>query len=179
MGSTPNAHAVANVNHPYEQGTVAMVGVLIDTIVVCTATAMIILVSGAQNAGLKGAEVTQYAFETAFPGIGGKFLAIALLFFAFTTVVGWYYFGEANTKYLFKSKTAIRVYQVIVLIFIVVGSTREVDIVWEMADLFNGIMVIPNIIGLFFLLKEAKLLLTDFDDQLKSGKPLYYDYKAR
>lgn len=179
MGSTPNAHAVANVNHPYEQGTVAMVGVLIDTIIVCTATAMTILVSGAQNAGLKGAEVTQYAFETAFPGIGGKFLAIALLFFAFTTVVGWYYFGESNTKYLFKSKTAIRVYQVIVLIFIVVGSTREVDIVWEMADLFNGIMVIPNIIGLFFLLKEAKLLLTDFDDQLKSGKPLYYDYKAR
>lgn len=177
MGSTPNSHAVANVKHPVEQGMAAMVGVFIDTVVVCTATALSILVTDAHLSGLKGVAVTQEAFNIAFGPMGVKFLAICLTFFAFTTIVGWYYFGENNIKYLFKSHSAIRVYQVLVLAFIVMGSLFKVDLVWELADMFNGIMVIPNLIGLFFLFTEAKKLEHDYDADMRSGKPLSYQYK--
>lgn len=177
MGSTPNSHAVADVAHPVVQGAVAMVGVFIDTLIVCTATALLVLVTKANESGLEGAEVTMQGFKIAFGDLGAKFLAVALLFFAFTTIVGWYYFGEANTKYLFKSKSAVRIYQVIVICFIVFGSIAKVDLVWELADLFNGLMVIPNIIGLFLLLSEAKKIFDDYDDQVRSGKALHFDYK--
>ncbi|MDO5027856.1 MAG: sodium:alanine symporter family protein [Bacillota bacterium] len=177
MGSTPNSHAVAQVLHPAVQGTVAMVGVLIDTIVVCTATSLVILATGANNSGKEGVMITMEGFRIAFGEIGAQFLAIALVFFAFTTIVGWYYFGETNIKYLFKSKTALRVYQIIVLFFIVVGSVQKVDLVWELTDMFNGLMVIPNVIGLFILLSEAKELFDDFDSQRKRGERLTYHYK--
>ncbi|MDO5717352.1 MAG: sodium:alanine symporter family protein [Tissierellia bacterium] len=177
MGSTPNSHAVADVEHPVIQGTVAMVGVFIDTIIVCTATALIVLSTGADQLGLQGPVVTQEAFRTAFGDGGAKFLAIALMFFAFTTIVGWYYFGEGNNKYLFNSKGAVRVYQGLVLVFIVLGSTLNVELVWELADMFNGVMVIPNVIGLFVLLKHAKMMYDDFDRQVQSGEALHYDYR--
>ena len=116
------------------------------------------------------------AFNTALPGLGGKFLAIALLFFAFTTVIGWYYFGEANIKYLFKSPIAVRIYQILVFGFIIIGTVLEIGFVWELADLFNGLMVIPNIIGLYILVKEAKKLTEDYDYQIKNGEALHYHY---
>lgn len=177
MGSTPNSHAVAHVPHPAVQGTVAMVGVLIDTIIVCTATSLVILATGANNAGKQGVMITMEGFRIAFGELGAQFLAIALVFFAFTTIIGWYYFGETNIKYLFKSKTALRIYQVIVLFFIIVGSVQKVDLVWELTDMFNGLMVIPNIIGLFFLLTEAREMLFDFDAQRRRGEKLTYHYK--
>ncbi len=177
MGSTPNSHAVASVKHPAEQGLSAMVAVFIDTMLVCTATALVILATGSDKLGLAGVAVTQEAFNIAFGPIGGMFLAICLTFFAFTTVVGWYYFGENNVRFLFEGKTAIRVYQVIVLTFIVLGSYQKVDLVWNMADMFNGIMVLPNIIGLFLLLKYSKAMLKDYDSQLASGKELTYTYE--
>lgn len=165
MGSTPHAHAVADVKHPVEQGLVAIVGVLIDTIVVCTATAMIVLVTKSNEApGLAGALVTQNAFQVAFGPAGSVFLAVCLSFFAFTTIVGWYYFGETNIKYLFGRKGLLP-YRFIVIVFIIIGSmlTREVDLVWLTADLFNGIMVFPNLIGLLFLASQVKKLLTGFN----------------
>lgn len=177
MGSTPNSHAVASVKHPAEQGLSAMVAVFIDTMLVCTATALVILSTGADQLGLQGVAVTQEAFNVAFGPLGGQFLAICLTFFAFTTVVGWYYFGENNVRFLFENKMAIRVYQVIVLMAIVYGSYQKVDLVWNMADMFNGIMVLPNIIGIFFLLKYSKEILRDYDTQLASGKQLSYVYE--
>lgn len=178
MGSTPNSHGVADVPHPVVQGSVAMVGVFIDTMVVCTATALIILVTESYKVeGIAGAQITMQAFNTAIPGIGGKFLAIALLFFAFTTVIGWYYFGEANIKYLFKSPIAVRIYQILVFGFIIIGTVLEIGFVWELADLFNGLMVIPNIIGLYILVKEAKKLTEDYDYQIKNGEALHYHYQ--
>lgn len=177
MGSTPNSHAVAKVQHPAVQGAVAIIGVFIDTIIVCTATSLVILVTGADKSGFEGAMITMEGFRIAFGNIGAQFLAVALVFFAFTTVVGWYYFGETNVKYLFKSKTVLRVYQIIVLGFIVAGSVQKVDFVWELTDMFNGLMVIPNIIGLFFLLKEGKKVFDDFDNQIKNGDRLSYNYK--
>ncbi len=176
MGSTPNSHAVADVAHPAEQGLSAMVAVFIDTMLVCTATAIAILATGAHTAGLEGVAVTQEAFNIAFGPIGQKFLAVCLTFFAFTTVVGWYYFGESNVRFLFKGKNSIKIYQLIVLVFIVLGSYQKVDFVWNVADMFNGFMVIPNLIGIFFLLKHAKGILDDYDSQIAKGEKLHFDY---
>ncbi len=177
MGSTPNSHAVADVTHPAEQGLSAMIAVFIDTILVCTATAIVILATGANNLDVVGVGVTQGAFNIAFGPIGEKFLAVCLTFFAFTTVVGWYYFGENNIRFLFKGKTAIRIYQVIVLLFIVLGSYQKVDFVWSLADMFNGIMVIPNLIAIFALFKESKTMLKDYDEQNQKGVRLKYEYE--
>lgn len=163
MGSTPHAHAVANVKHPAEQGLVAIVGVVIDTIVVCTSTAMVILVTGAHEKGLDGALVTQEAFTTAFGSFGTSFLAICLTFFAFTTIIGWYYFGETNIRYLF-GKKGLLPYRIIVVAFIILGSslTQKVDFVWVLADFFNGIMVFPNMVALLILAPQAKKILNSY-----------------
>lgn len=178
MGSTPNSHAVADVKHPVEQGLSAMIAVFIDTGLVCTATAICILATGSHELGLAGVAITQEAFNIAFGPMGGQFLAVCLTFFAFTTVVGWYYFGENNVRFLFEGKkNAIRGYQVIVLVFIVFGSYQKVDLVWNMADMFNGIMVLPNIIALVLLMKHTKNLVNDYDQQLASGKELSYTYE--
>lgn len=176
MGSTPNSHAVADVAHPVEQGLPAMIAVFIDTILVCSATALVIIPTGAHKLGLAGAGITQEAFNIAFGSIGQIFLAICLSFFAFTTVVGWYYFGENNIRFLFKGKKALQIYQVLVLIFIILGSYQKVDFVWDLADMFNGIMVIPNLIALLLLVKESKKMLEDYDDQLSKGEKLHFDY---
>lgn len=177
MGSTPNSHAVAHVLHPVEQGLSAMIAVFIDTILVCSATAIVILSTGANNSGMVGVGVTQEAFNIAFGPIGKIFLAVCLTFFAFTTLVGWYYFGENNIRYLFKGKNSIRIYQIIVLIFIVLGSYQKVDFVWNLADMFNGIMVIPNLIAIFALFKDTKGMLEDYDEQNRKGERLHFDYK--
>jgi AGCS family alanine or glycine:cation symporter len=177
MGSTPNSHAVADVAHPAEQGLSAMIAVFIDTILVCTATALVILATGAHNLDVVGVGVTQEAFNIAFGPIGEKFLAVCLTFFAFTTVVGWYYFGENNVRFLFKGKNAILIYQIIVLFFIVLGSYQKVGFVWSLADMFNGIMVIPNLIAIFSLFKESKAMLKDYDEQNQKGVRLNYKYE--
>lgn len=162
MGSTPHAHAVARVKHPAQQGMVAMVGVIIDTMIICTATALINIVTGAYLEGLDGIEMTQRAFEIGLGNFGLSFIAIALFFFALTTIVGWYFFGEANIKYLFGT-SIVKYYRVLVLGFIILGSFLKVEIVWSLADLFNGIMVIPNLIGLFILAPQAAEILKDYD----------------
>ncbi len=162
MGSTPHAHAVANVAHPAQQGMVAMVGVIIDTLVICTITALINLVTGANTLGLTGIEMTQKAFGLGLGKFGLVFIAISLLFFAFTTIIGWYFFGEANIKYLF-GKKGINIYRGLVLGFIILGSFVKVEIVWDMADMFNGLMVIPNLIGLIILAPQASAILKDYD----------------
>lgn len=177
MGSTPHAHAVADVKHPVEQGLTAMVGVFIDTIVVCTCTALVILVTGANLHGYEAAGVTQAAFSTAFGPMGEKFLAICLTFFSFTTIVGWYYFGESNVRYLFKNTIMLRVYQLIVIVFIVGGSFQKVGFVWNLADFTNGLMVIPNLIGIVLLSGQAVSLLKDYDKQLESGEDLKFNYE--
>ena len=161
MGSTPHAHATAVVEHPVEQGYTAMVGVFIDTMVVCTATALIILSTKAHEFGLDGPLVTQKAFELGFGNAGKILLSISLTFFAFTTIIGWYYFGETNIKFLF-GKKGLLPYRVIVLFFIIWGSTREIALVWNMSDLFNSLMVIPNVIALAYLHKDVKNMIKEY-----------------
>ena len=147
MGSTPHAHATAQVEHPADQGIIAMMGVFIDTFVILTLTALVILSTGALSSGLTGSGLAQAAFDSAFGSFGKIFIAICMLFFAFTTIIGWYYFGEVNVRYLF-GKKAVKVYAVLVVLFVVVGSVLKVQLVWDMSDMFNGLMVLPNLIGL-------------------------------
>ena len=150
MGSTPHAHALAKVNHPREQGAVAILGVFIDTFVVLTLTGLVLITSGLIPEGLTGTALTQAAFSQAFGGFGPVFIAICMFFFAFSTIIGWYFFGQSNFKALFGEK-ALPVYSVIVVVFILVGSTLKVDLVWAMADFFNGLMAVPNLLALLAL----------------------------
>ena len=169
MGSTPHAHATAQVAHPVLQGYTAMVGVFIDTIVICTVTALMILVTGAwTDKSLNGPLVTQKAFTLAFGTKGTILLAVALGFFAFTTIVGWYYFGETNIRFLFGHK-GLWPYRILVLLCIIAGSLQEVDLVWNTADLTNSLMVIPNIIAIIMLHKHVKNMSLHYETNGKEG----------
>ena len=160
MGSTPHAHAMANVAKPHDQGVVAMIGLFIDTFVVLTMTALVVittlyagngvLASGAAE-GVSKANMAQLAFSSVFgEGLGPIFVALCLLFFAFSTILSWNFFGKLNVEYLF-GKKAVPVYSVVALIFIFLGSILSNDLVWELADMFNQLMVIPNVIALITL----------------------------
>ena len=161
MGSTPHAHAVAKVNHPVEQGFVAMIGVFIDTFVILNLTAFVIITTGSRTSGFTGAQLSQYAFSTLYGKFGEIFIAICMLVFAFSTIIGWYFFGEANIRYLFGAK-AVKIYSIIVCICVALGSLQEVDLVWNMADCFNSMMVIPNAIALVALSGLVKKTHDDY-----------------
>lgn len=176
MGSTPHAHAVAKVDHPCEQGFVAMMGVFIDTFIVLTLTALVILTSGMvgeidplTNAAYTGTALTQVGFSSVFGKFGEIFIAICMFFFAFSTIIGWYFFGEANIKYLFGSK-AVKVYAVLVAVCIVAGAGQKVDLIWNMADCFNSAMVIPNVIGLWALSGMVKKVHNDYFHNFKPNQ---------
>ena len=150
MGSTPHAHALAKVDKPQDQGVVAMIGVFIDTFVVLSLTALVIITSGTIPSGLTGTQLTQVAFDQTLGSFGNVFIAICMFFFAFSTIIGWYYFGQVNFKALFGSK-AVPIYATVAVLFILIGSVQKVDLVWNLSDFFNGLMVIPNLIGVLAL----------------------------
>ena len=150
MGSTPHAHALAKVEKPEDQGYIAMIGVFIDTFIVLTLTALVILTSGMLGSGETATTLAQMAFNQAFGSFGNIFVAICMLFFAFSTIIGWYFFGEVNIRALFGQK-AVPVYGCIVVLFVLVGSVLKVDLVWNLSDLFNGLMALPNLIALIAL----------------------------
>lgn len=169
MGSTPHAHAMANVETPHDQGIVAMIGVFIDTFVVLTMTALVIISTlyigeggllasadyqaAIESAGIAKTNAMQMAFSKVLPGnLGGIFVAVCLLFFAYSTIISWNFFGKINVQYLFKnSKTATIIYSVIAIVFIFLGTTLSNDLVWELTDFFNYLMVIPNAFALVAL----------------------------
>ena len=164
MGSTPHAHALANVACPHDQGVVAMIGVFIDTFVVLTLNALVIIstlyteggplaggYTGAVTETIGKANLAQTAFGTVFgESLGAKFVAVCLFFFAFSTILSWNLFGKINMIYLFGKKSAV-VYTLIALVFVFLGTLASNDLVWELSDMFNNLMVIPNAIGLFAL----------------------------
>ncbi len=171
MGSTPHAHAVAKVKHPVQQGMVSILGVIVDTGVVCTITALVILTTGAFETGLTGAELTQEGFRLGFSFIGDfgtSFIAVCLFFFAFSTIIGWYFFGEQNIKYLFGSR-GILGYRMVVLAGIIIGPLLDVELVWSLADSFNALMVVPNLIALVGLTGLVVKSLNDFIDTYEKG----------
>ena len=164
MGSTPHAHALANVRNPHEQGCVATIGVFIDTFVVLTLNALVIIstlytsdgilaggYTGAVTETIGKANLAQTAFGSVMgTQLGSAFVAISLFFFAFSTILGWNLFGKVNVEYLFKGK-ATKLYMIIALVFIFLGTLASNDLVWELTDMFNNLMVIPNVIALFAL----------------------------
>ena len=163
MGSTPHAHALAKVEKPHDQGVLAMAGVFIDTFVVLTMTALVVISTlyvgenapiASGNAEMLGYEKTslaQIAFSTVFgDNIGGKFVAICLLFFAFSTIIGWNLFGKVNAVYLFGKKSE-KIYAAIAVIFVFLGSCLSNNLVWELTDMFNYLMVLPNVLALALL----------------------------
>ena len=175
MGSTPHAHAVAKVDHPVEQGQVAMVGVFMDTFIILNLTAFVILTTGALQpdgkggSTLTGAALTQAGFDAYYGHAGVTFIAICMFFFAFSTIIGWYFFGEANIRYLFGEK-AIKPYSIIVCICVFLGTFAEVPVVWSMADLFNSMMVVPNIIGLLLLSNVIVEVHRDYKKKVAKGE---------
>ena len=152
LGSAAIAHAAASTDNPVRQGMIGMVGVFIDTIIVCTFTGLIILVSGvyAPDNGINGAALTTNSFAAAFAG-GDVIVSIALALFAFTTILGWSYYGEKCFEYLTKSKSATMAYRVCFIVFIYFAATFTLDQVWSLADTLNGLMAVPNLVGLLIL----------------------------
>lgn len=154
MGSTPHAHAVAKVDRPEKQGHVAIVSVFFDTFVVLTLTALVILTSGVLPGMIRedaGINVTQAAFSSSMGAFGAPFIAFCLLFFAFSTIISWYYYGETNVRYLFRSKRAVPVYKGLVVGFVFLGSLFQSGLVWALSDVCNGLMVLPNLAALLLL----------------------------
>ena len=169
MGTTPHAHALAEVKDPSVQGFVAMSGVFI-TLLICTSTALVILLTGVySDVGLQSVAITQEAFSTTFGQAGIIFLAISLLFFAFTTIIGWYIFGEMNVKYLF-GKKGVYPFRAVVLFFAYLGTIFTANLAWELSDTFNGIMIIPNILAILFLAPQVKKAYKGFLKKYKAGE---------
>ena len=146
-------------------------GVFIDTFIVLTMTALVIGTSGILEGSeqMSGITLTQAAFDSGLGALGAPFIAICMFFFAFSTIVGWYFFGEQNIRYLFGSK-AVKPYAIIVCACIICGCALKVDLVWAMADMFNGLMVIPNLLGLLPLTKVFLELMSDFEKQPAKAK---------
>ena len=127
-----------------------MISVFVDTFIILNLTVFSVLTTGALDSGKTGTALTQAAFMTSFGSFGLIFVAVCLLFFAFSTILGWHFFGLVNMKYLFGENAAI-IYSLLVIVFVIVGSALKVELVWSMSDFFNGLMVIPNAIALWAL----------------------------
>ena len=153
LGSTPIAHAAARTNNPVRQGMISMIGPLIDTLIVCTMTALVIITTGVWDSGETGAPLSSLAFTTGLPGPGGYIVSFGLMIFAFTTILGWSYYGERCAEYLFGVKIILP-YRLLWIIAIFVGAEsaqEKFKLVWTFADVLNGLMALPNLIALLLL----------------------------
>lgn len=176
LGSAPMVHSTAQVDHPVRQGFYGIFEVFVDTIIICTLTATTILSSGVitSRADLTGAQLSLAAFQTVLGTPGTIILSVGLSLFAFSTILGWYWYGETALVYLFGTgKTAIMSYKGIFTLAIIFGAWGGAEFlahIWDLADTLNGLMAIPNLIGLLLLSKELKRLTIDFDVKIKSGE---------
>ena len=152
LGSAPIATAAAKTNSCVQQGLITMTGTFFDTIVVCTMTGIILVLTGTWSSDLAGAALTKEAFSVGLPGIGQYIVGIGLVFFAFTTIIGWNYYGERCTEYLFGIK-GIKPYRLIYIVLVAIGPYLKLEVIWVLADIVNGLMAIPNLIALVGLRK--------------------------
>ncbi|MEG0471934.1 MAG: alanine/glycine:cation symporter family protein [Solibacillus sp.] len=176
MGSAPNAAATASVSHPVKQGLIQALGVFIDTLVVCTATAAIVLLGDAYlQSDATSVNLTQASLVDNLGDWAGIFLAVIVFMFAFSTVIGNYYYGESNIRFIKESKIGLFVFRIFVVLFVMFGSIAKVQVVWDLADLFMGIMAIINLIAILLLWKVAKPVIDDYLVQRKQGKnPVFH-----
>ncbi len=150
LGSAPIAHAAAQTNDPVKQGMVAMLGTFIDTIIICSLTALVIIMTGTWDSGLKGVSMSSQAFSTGLYGYGGYVVSFGIIFFAFTTILGWSYYGERSAEYLFGTKI-IKPYRLLWIVAIFTGAVMKLELVWTFADVLNGLMALPNLVALLLL----------------------------
>ncbi|WP_257264087.1 sodium:alanine symporter family protein [Endozoicomonas sp. ONNA2] len=175
MGSAPNAAATAHSNHPANQGLLGMLGVFMDTIIVCTATASIILMSGVMDgSGVTGIELTQLALVSQVGPIGQHLVAAAILLFAFSSIIANYYYGESNLRFIMDSNWLVNGYRLAVLGMVIWGATSNLPTVWAFADASMGIMALINLTAILVLSGIVVQVLKDFDDQVASGvRPVF------
>ena len=170
MGSAPNAAATANVTHPVKQGLIQTLAVFTDTLLICTCTAFIILFSGAPLDGsANGVQLTQQALTNEIGASGSIFVAVALFFFAFSSILGNYYYGEANIRFITAKKWVLHTYRILVSGMVLFGSVATLDMVWSLADITMALMAVCNLIAIIFLGKYAIRLLSDYRAQKKAG----------
>ena len=163
LGSAPIAHAAASTEGPVSQGLVAMLGTFIDTIIVCSFTALAIIASGAWTSGETGAALTSHAFDLALPGVGGYIIAVSLTIFAFTTILGWSYYCERSLQYLFGVKI-IMPFRAVWSVAALVGATLKLSFVWLLADTLNALMALPNLVALALLSPIVFKITKEFFD---------------
>lgn len=170
MGSAPNAAATAEVSHPVKQGLIQTLGVFTDTIIICSCTAfMVLLYNGYGSSANEGIALAQEALTAHIGPIGGIFLAICIFLFAFSSIVGNYYYGESNIQFITEKKSALNVYRILVCAMVFFGSIAKLQVVWDLADLFMALMAIINMIVIAKLGKFAYIALEDYTKQKKSG----------
>lgn len=150
IGTAPIAAAAAKTERPQDQALVSMTGTFLDTIIVCTVTGLVLVMSGQFQDGVTGAALTSNSFESLLPGVGGWVVTIGLIFFAYSTILGWSYYGEKCTTYLLSDRAVVP-YRVVYTAFVMLGTVISLDLVWAVADVFNGLMAFPNLIGLLLL----------------------------
>ncbi len=172
MGSAPNAGAAAKVSHPVKQGFVQALGVFVDTLLICTATAFIVIISNGSWVGVEGLEgiaITQRALSSQVGSWGNTFVAISILLFAFSSIIGNYYYGETNIEFIRNNKKSVLFYRITVLAMVMFGSISKIQLVWDLADLFMGLMAVINLIAIVKLGKVAFILLKDYEKQKEKG----------
>ena len=174
-GSAPNVAATASVSHPVKQGLVQTLAVYTDTLIICTCTALIILCSGVFDSGADGIVLTQMAITHEVGPIGTHFVTIAIFFFAFTSIIGNYYYGETNIQFMTSNKWALWLYRGVVGAMVMIGAVASLDLVWALADITMGMMTICNLAAILVLGKYAIILLNDYRTQkLKGYDPTYH-----
>lgn len=174
-GSAPNAAAVADVSHPVKQGLIQALGVFTDTLLVCSCTAFIILCSGLYDQGANGIELTQIALTDAIGPAGSALIAVFIFFFAFSSVIGNYYYGECNLYFMTKSRRALTAYRLVVGAVVFAGAVMTLELAWGLVDLFMFIMTVCNLVALALLGKYAMRCLADYQRQRRAGRdPQYY-----
>jgi len=177
MGSAPNAAATAAVPHPVKQGLLQSLGVFFDTMLVCTATAIMILLYSGLKFGEKapqGVEVTQSALNEHLGSPGGIFLTVAITLFAFSSVVGNYYYGQSNIEFLSKNKAILFIFRCLVVVLVFIGAVVKTETVWSTADLFMGLMAIVNLVSIIGLSNIAFAVMKDYIQQKRAGlKPVF------
>ena len=170
MGSAPNVAATAHVSHPVKQGLIQALGVFTDTLIICTCTAFIILFSGAPLDGsINGVQLTQQALSNEVGSIGSTFVALAILLFAFSSIIGNYYYGEANIRFITSKRSVLFIYRILVGGMVMFGALASLDLAWSLADVTMGLMTICNLIAISLLRRQAFLLLQDYVAQKKAG----------
>ena len=171
LGSAPIAHAAARTREPVREGSVALLEPFIDTVVICTMTALVILISGAwTESDLNGVQLTALAFDKSIPGFGNLFVPIAVFLFAYSTLLSWAYYGEQATKYIFDNRTSVLVYKILFCVLAVLGAVWKSGVVLDFSDMMLGLMAVPNLIAIWLLLPKVRRASSNYFRRLAAGE---------